>query len=187
MAAVLQPNIVGAINLWEGARKAGVDRVLFASSNHAIGLHRRSERIDHTAPRAPMAVRPLEGLRRGSRGAVCLQVGRPRVLPPDRHLLPRAHERPRAFELAVLCRHGAPPQGGPHRELHVRGGLRRLRNPRTWWDNSNVYRLGYDPQDNAEIFAGKLDGAVSKDPIEEAFQGGSFVSREFVGDPSRIP
>ena len=61
------------------------------------------------------------------------------------------------------------------------------RNPRSWWDNSNAERLGYRPQDNAETFAGKLEAAVSNDPIEEAFQGGSFVSREFVGDPSRIP
>jgi uronate dehydrogenase len=60
-------------------------------------------------------------------------------------------------------------------------------NPRSWWDNSNAERLGYAPQDSAEAFAETYEKAVSGDPIEEAFQGGSFVSREFVGDPSRIP
>src|SRR5512147_1972829 len=44
---VLGPNIVGAINLWEGARLAGVERIIFASSNHVVGLYRRSETLDH--------------------------------------------------------------------------------------------------------------------------------------------
>jgi uronate dehydrogenase len=44
---VLGPNIVGAINLWEGARLAGVERIVFASSNHVVGLYRRTEKLDH--------------------------------------------------------------------------------------------------------------------------------------------
>ena len=60
-------------------------------------------------------------------------------------------------------------------------------NPRSWWDNSNAERLGYDPQDSAAVFAEKLQNAVSNDPIEEAFQGGAYVPNEFIGDPSRIP
>ncbi|MGL5114315.1 MAG: NAD-dependent epimerase/dehydratase family protein, partial [Beijerinckiaceae bacterium] len=36
---LIPANIVGLINLFEAARKQGVDRVLFASSNHAIGLY----------------------------------------------------------------------------------------------------------------------------------------------------
>jgi uronate dehydrogenase len=40
-AQVLPANIVGVHNLFEAARLAGVKRVLFASSHHAAGFHRR--------------------------------------------------------------------------------------------------------------------------------------------------
>ena len=39
---ILQSNIIGCYNLFEAARKQGVKRVVFASSNHAVGLDRKS-------------------------------------------------------------------------------------------------------------------------------------------------
>ena len=38
-------NIVGCYNLFEAAYRAGVKRVVFASSNHAVGFYPRNERI----------------------------------------------------------------------------------------------------------------------------------------------
>ena len=43
---VHEANIVGCYHVFEAARRQGVKRVVFASSNHAIGFHRRSARID---------------------------------------------------------------------------------------------------------------------------------------------
>src|SRR6202789_1184479 len=43
--AILQSNIVGCYNLFEAARKKGVKRVVFASSNHAVGFYPRHHRI----------------------------------------------------------------------------------------------------------------------------------------------
>ena len=37
---ILQSNIIGCYNLFEAARKKGVKRVVFASSNHAVGFYR---------------------------------------------------------------------------------------------------------------------------------------------------
>jgi nucleoside-diphosphate-sugar epimerase len=37
--AVLSSNLVGTYNVFEAARRAGVERVVFASSNHAIGTY----------------------------------------------------------------------------------------------------------------------------------------------------
>ena len=37
---ILQANIVGCYNLFEAARREGVKRVVFASTNHAIGFYR---------------------------------------------------------------------------------------------------------------------------------------------------
>ena len=36
---VLPPNVIGAYNTFEAARVAGVRRVVFASSNHAVGMY----------------------------------------------------------------------------------------------------------------------------------------------------
>ncbi|WP_244137847.1 NAD-dependent epimerase/dehydratase family protein, partial [Burkholderia sp. BCC1644] len=39
-------NIEGCYNVFEAARLAGVKRLIFASSNHAVGFHRRDRMID---------------------------------------------------------------------------------------------------------------------------------------------
>ena len=43
-------NIVGMINLYEAARKAGTKRIIFASSNHAIGMHPITRKLDSDSP-----------------------------------------------------------------------------------------------------------------------------------------
>ncbi len=45
---VLPLNIEGCYNTFEAARRQGVKRVIFASSNHAVGFHRRERFIDNT-------------------------------------------------------------------------------------------------------------------------------------------
>ncbi|MEO8249196.1 MAG: NAD(P)-dependent oxidoreductase, partial [Burkholderiales bacterium] len=50
---ILAGNIVGMVNLYEAARKHGVKRIVFASSNHVTGFYRQDEVI---SPRDP--VRP---------------------------------------------------------------------------------------------------------------------------------
>ena len=42
---ILQSNIIGCYNLFEAARRKGVKRVVFASSNHAVGFYPRYHRI----------------------------------------------------------------------------------------------------------------------------------------------
>ncbi|MGL4232225.1 MAG: NAD-dependent epimerase/dehydratase family protein, partial [Casimicrobium sp.] len=46
-SAILPANIAGVVNLYEAARLNGVKRIVFASSNHAIGFYRQSETIDN--------------------------------------------------------------------------------------------------------------------------------------------
>ena len=49
-------------------------------------------------------------------------------------------------------------------------------NQRSWYDNSNAYRLGYKPEDNSEPYAeAVLVGEPSNpDPIAERYQGGTL-------------
>ena len=52
--AVLQANLIGTRNVLEAAREAGVRRVVFASSNHAMGMYDRHEQwpvYPHQLPR----------------------------------------------------------------------------------------------------------------------------------------
>ncbi|MBV8575959.1 MAG: NAD(P)-dependent oxidoreductase, partial [Acetobacteraceae bacterium] len=49
---VIGPNIRGLYHIYEAARRERA-RVVFASSNHAIGFHERSERLDDDCPLSP--------------------------------------------------------------------------------------------------------------------------------------
>ena len=42
---ILNANIIGCYNVFEAARRAGVERIVFASSNHAVGFYPRQRRI----------------------------------------------------------------------------------------------------------------------------------------------
>lgn len=50
---ILNSNIRGSYNIYEGARKHGVRRVVYASSVHAIGYHKLEDHIDAHAPHRP--------------------------------------------------------------------------------------------------------------------------------------
>ena len=50
-------NIVGCYNLYEAARLEGVKRVVFASSNHAVGFYPRSETIGTASPNTSVVTR----------------------------------------------------------------------------------------------------------------------------------
>lgn len=53
--SILNANIIGTRNVLEAARKAGVRRVVFASSNHAMGIYDRDGEwpVYHTMPVRP--------------------------------------------------------------------------------------------------------------------------------------
>lgn len=188
---VLRDNIVGCINLFEAARRRGVQRIVFAATNHVIGFYRRTQRIDHAVPPRPdtrygvskafgedlgrfyadkYGLRVL-GIRIGSHGE------RPRK---RRHLA--IWISPRDFLQLVRI-------GLDHPDLHYEVVYGVSDNDRGWWDNANAYRLGYRPEDESETFAAEILAAEDPeagDELAELFQGGPFCSAEFAGDPTRI-
>ena len=55
-------------------------------------------------------------------------------------------------------------------------------NKRSWYDNSNAYRLGYKPQDDSEPYAAEIlagEAEQPKDAIAERYQGGTFCAEEY--------
>lgn len=185
---VLPSNIAGMINLYEAARVNGVERIIFASSNHAIGFHRRETRLDHHSPPRPDTRYGLSkafgedigvfyAYKFGIRSLV-LRIGSCFPKPTNARMLSTWLSYP---DLVRLVEMGLTADYLFEIVYGVSG------NTRSWWDNSNAERLGYRPLDNAERFAGEVGHIVSSDPIEEQFQGGSYTTPESVGDLRRIP
>lgn len=188
---ILNANIVGTYNLYEAARRQGVKRIVFATTNHVIGFHRRENRIDHTATVRPDSRYGVskafgEALGRfyadkyGVQG-LGIRIGNFDDRPVDKRRL-SIWISPR--DLAQLVRIGL-----DHPDIHWEIVYGESDNERSWWHNSNAFRLGYKPQDRSEDYATEvLEAEKSKpvDEIAEQFQGGPFCSAEFVGDPSRV-
>ena len=103
--AILQANIIGCYNLFEAARQAGVKRVVFASSNHAVGFYPRKAQDRHRphgAARQPL--RRQQGVRRGAGRALCRQARHGRDLPQYRQC------RARVRSTCGGCRSGSRPK-----------------------------------------------------------------------------
>jgi uronate dehydrogenase len=186
--SILHANIVGCYNVFEAARRNGVKRVLFASSNHAAGFYKRDEKIDHRVypkPDSRYGVSKAFGEQVGSLYAdkyglevFCMRIGNVNATPPDKRRL-SIWISPR--DLARLVSVGIE---NPNISFEIVYGV--SDNKRSWYDNSNARRLGYLPQDDAEIYAAEvLAKEKPGDPRTEMFQGGTFVLAEYGGDPSR--
>jgi uronate dehydrogenase len=61
-------------------------------------------------------------------------------------------------------------------------------NTRTWYNNSNAFRLGYRPQDDSEAYAADvLARERPGHPLGERYQGGLFVHVEAATNPAPLP
>ena len=175
--AILNANIVGCHNIFEAARQNGVKRILFPSSNHAVGFYRRKKTIDdrvYPKPDGRYGVSKVFGEALGSLYAdkygmqvYCIRWGNVNPLPIDKRRL-SIWLSPR--DLAQLVTIGIE---HPKIKFEIVYGV--SRNKRSWYDNSNAYRLGYKPQDNAEKYAKEvLKREKPGDPVSEKYQGGIF-------------
>lgn len=167
-------HVVGTARMIEAMIRAGVRRLVVASSNHAVGMVPAGA----TAP-ADVGPRPdtyygvgkvaTEALcslatDRAGLDTVCLRIGsfspRPTTL---RHLATwlSPGDLVRLVDAALT----APAPG------HVVGfGI--SANTRAWWDLSSVRRLGYHPQDDAEAYADEVDASRTEDLD---FLGGEYA------------
>ena len=179
-APILQANIIGVYNLYEAARKQGVKRVVFASSNHVTGFYRQDRVIDAHDP-----VRP-DGLYGVSKAfgenlsrfyfdrygieTVCVRIGSSFPEPRDRRMLATWLSYDDLERLVVACL-TAPLAG--HTVLFGMSD-----NTTTWWDNRHAAHIGYRPQDSSEPFRAAAQARQPQldttDPVV-IYQGGGFV------------
>jgi uronate dehydrogenase len=184
---IMASNIQGVVNVWEAARKAGTRRIIFASSNHAVGFQPRTKKLDHTAPARPDTRYGLSkafgedvGMFYANKHGIscmCMRIGSCREEPVDERQLATWQSLPDFCRLVVA---------GLTADYVYEIVYGVSDNPRSWWDNSNAERLGYRPEDSAEPRAAELTGIRSPDPLDERFQGGPYCGPEFTGDPENI-
>jgi len=188
---ILNNNIIGCYNLFEAARRQGVGRIVFATTNHVVGFYRRQRTIDHEVmprPDSRYGVSKAFGEALGRMYAdkyglrvFNIRIGNVDQRPVDRRRL-SIWISPR--DLVQLVRIGL-----EHPDIHFEIVYGISDNARAWYDNGNTFRLGYAPADRAEDYAKEAteaDLALPPDPIGEQFQGGGFCTMEFTGDVARI-
>jgi uronate dehydrogenase len=186
---ILPNSIAGTWNVFEAARQNGVRRVVYASSHHAVGYHRRARFIDRTvAPRpdGPYGVSKVFGEAVGRMFAdkhgmtvACLRIGAFQERPRDhRHL--NVWLSPRDAVQLVGCCIDAP-------DYHFAVVYGVSNNVRNRYRNVGVDFLGYRPQDNSEDYAAEIMRAPDTEgAISRQFHGGPYTEMDFDGDLAKI-
>lgn len=185
-------SMLGSIQLFEAARAAGVPRVIYASSNHVVGMYPRARRITEQAlprPDSRYGVAKAFGESLGAffadkygLGVLCIRIGNVADRPVDRRRL-SIWISPRDLAQLVLI-------GLRHPALGFRVVYGVSGNARSFYEATEAHALGYRPADEAEPHAARI---LAEDPppagpadAGEVAQGGSFAAAEFVGDPARL-
>ncbi len=179
-APVLEANIAGLFTLYESARQNGVSRIVFASSNHAIGYYPRDMMIDNRVPVRPDSRygvskafgEALGGLYADKHGIGIfnIRIGNVDYRPIDRR---RMSIWLHPEDLVQLCAIGL-----EHPEVHYETVYGASECEPSWWDNRRASELGYKPKHRSADFR---DEVFKSDPPpgpaddSEIYQGGTFV------------
>jgi uronate dehydrogenase len=184
---ILNANIIGCYNIFEAAYRKGVKRVVFATSNHAVGFYPRSQKIGVDVTVRPdsrygiskafgEAVGAFYADKHGLR-VTCIRIGNFGDQPIDQR---RLSIWLKPDDMVQLLRIGL-----EHPDIHFEIFYGASDNAAAWWDNSNARRFGYKPSGKAEDFRAEAMAAQAKlpaDPVGDRFQGGAFCSAEYDAD-----
>ena len=177
---ILAANIVGLYNLYEAARKQGVKRVIFASSNHVMGFWRQDQVVDADTPPRPDG---LYGLSKAFGEDVArlywdrfgvetlvVRIGSSYPEPQNRRMLATWLSFD-DLERLVVAGLTAPVVG-----WSVIYGI--SDNQTAFYDNTKARHIGYRPQDSSDGHRARVEAAQPiLDPADPAniYQGGAFV------------
>jgi NAD+ dependent glucose-6-phosphate dehydrogenase len=160
--SVRDRNIIGTYNVYESARQAGVTKIIFASTNHVMGMYDRDRQwpIYVTQPPRPDSLYGVSKafgetlgrhyVDRYGLSIICLRIG---------WFLDRPHDEiglwmwlsPRDCAQAVWRAIESPLSYGVFYTIS--------RNSRRHWDlTETIEKLGYVPEDDAEIYAKEILG-----------------------------
>ncbi|MBB3713564.1 uronate dehydrogenase [Limimaricola variabilis] len=179
-------NLRGVYNLYEAARAHGRPRIVFASSNHVVGYHPQTARLDAGCSLRPdslygvskaygEAMASLYHDKFGQETAI-VRIGSCTPEPVDWRMLSTwfSHDDFVSLIEAVFR--------APHLGCPVVWGA--SANDAGWWDNAAAGYLGWQPRDNAAAHAARIHRDVPRPGPRAAvvrFQGGAFTDEPIHG------
>lgn len=176
LPASLESHVHSTARLLDAMVQHGVGRMVYASSNHAVGRTPRSERLSNDVPPRPDT---FYGVAKVAAEALL-------SLYADAHALSAAALRIGTFEPRPSSIRALSTWLSPNDAVRlVDAALRSTRpgleivygvsaNTRGWWDLRPGFAMGYEPQDDAELFADRV-ASRPEDVDEAAHVGGPYV------------
>jgi len=178
----LESHVVTTASLLDAMVRHGVPRIVYASSNHAVGRTPRRDLLDLAVrPRpdtfygvAKVAAEALLSLYADRHGidAVAARIGSFLAQPETVRALSTWLSHDDAVRMLDACL-TAPDPG-----FAVLHGV--SANTRGWWDLEPGRALGYHPEDDAERFAARVPTDPPRDEAEAAHVGGPHASEAYV-------
>jgi uronate dehydrogenase len=189
LGKVLPLNVTGAYHVYEAARKNGVKRVVFASSNHATGFYGTDREVEADDPYRPDSfyglskcyIELLGRLYADKYGVSSFNIRIGNFPGDDRpHTERAAHiwiSSRDMVQLAACC-------------IEADGSIPFLSLYGTSANTDNYYdigyledRIGYKPQDNAAELLNEAKERHEQIPQDETpFQGGGYVYKKWQGE-----
>jgi uronate dehydrogenase len=174
---ILTSNIVGTQRLFAAAQRAGVSRIVYASSNHAVGFEPVSDFARVDTPPRPDGYYGLSKVFGEALGrlyhdrfgmdVVCIRIGSMFERPTSRRMLATWLSPADGVHLFDACLR-APSPG-----YVVTFGV--SANTRAWYDIASARALGYEPKDDSERFAAQVQAGPPDPAVNERLLGGHFA------------
>jgi uronate dehydrogenase len=178
---VIGANIRGLYHAYEAARREGA-RMVFASSNHTVGFHERTEVLDSNCDFRPDGYYGLSKVYGELMGrlywdkhgvtSVFLRIGSCRPEPADARMLSTwlsYGDLITLVERSALAKvEGCFPVWGASSNTRM-----------TWWHNDARKTLGWEPRDSADSYAAQLQDRTSGDEVAERYQGGAYCTVDY--------
>ena len=156
-------NIQGTYHIFEAARQCGVNQIVFASTNHVTGFYEKDG--VYVTPEMPVRPDSLYGVSKAFGEALgryyvdqygmsvhCLRIGSfvPENRPRSVRALSTWMSHPDMARLVQRCIEAEDVKFGIFYGISD--------NTRKYWDIANARELvGYDPEDDAETYAGEIE------------------------------
>ena len=179
-ATALTSHVVLTHRVLEAARAHGVGRVVYASSNHAVGFTPRGSDRCRRHARSARTRSTASARRPPRRCAACTTTATASPSPACASAASATRPAPaascrRGCRRATPCASSTPACGRPTSVSPPCTGSPTTR--RAWWDLGPARELGYQPADDAEAFAAEIEAAppTEADELDARYVGGNFA------------
>jgi uronate dehydrogenase len=184
---IIPANIVSVTNLWEAALKTGVRRIVYASTNHVVGMYPVDRMIDVNAE---LKCDSRYGVSKAFTETVArfyyekfgleslgIRIGRCEDEATDERMLSTwIHPEDLAQIVTLGITHPV--------AADVVYGV--SANSKGWCVNPSASQFPYVPKHSADSFAEAIARASNSTATKQwPLQGGPFADQEYVGDPAR--